>query len=505
MLENKAASTALSTTTTASDGSSQAAVQRPRHQFTRSLSELSSPVLLHRNHDKRHRHDSQEHSGEALSASTPYSPLPRKTPTATASGLPRNSRASLELGRPDGSIPPAVSSMESPSSSRRPSVRISREKHREEARTTTSAHQQPHHHHHHRHHGGHRHRSSGGGSSSSGTHQNIAGFAALAAAATAAAAGSPTPLQIPTLTIPRRASDSGGSIGGSGTSGTIAETARAPLPGTFVPPPDTDPVLVTAMRRLQHDQDRAAARLLQATLADLDGLSTSTGQRLDAVYGSVLSRLSILQGTVQALRSLAISARTTNIHFRAEARSLADEVEQQLAHFEGSGGGAGEGSAGSAAAATTGTTPATSGPLPSDQQRRLEQLHARVLAGRKAVEVLGGRVDVIRERVERWERADLAWQERTRTRLKVLWAIVSGVVLALVVLLVVMARSNKANRTTLTVPDDVGRLVENAYSTLAATTSKHERHLSLLHNSSDRDGAAAVSKADSLVRLFDEL
>lgn len=435
----------------------------------------------------------------------------------------------------------ASSTTASASSSRRPSVRISLEHLLEESRTTGAPQQQQqqqHHHHHRRHHSGHRHRSSGGGGggSSGGSHQNITSIAALAAAATVAAAGSPMPLQIPTTAVPQRPSDGGGggSVGGSSGSSSV-EAARAPLPGTIVPPPGTDPVLLAGLRRLQHDQDRAAARLLQATLADLNSLSASTGQRLDATYGSVLSRLGILQGTVQALRSLAITARATNSRFRVEARSLADEVEQQVARFEGSGGagdgrdvavdtaGAATDSAATATAIATATaTTALSAPLPSDQQHRLEQLHARVLAGRESIQTLGGRVEAVRERVERWERADLAWQERTRTRLKVLWAIVSGVVLALVVLLVVTARSNKAGRAAKgdgnsslsaeLLPPALGNgvveLGENtySYSDLASTTHKHELRLSF-HNSSDADGhgGAAVTEGDPLVQMFDEL
>lgn len=52
------------------------------------------------------------------------------------------------------------------------------------------------------------------------------------------------------------------------------------------------------------------------------------------------------------------------------------------------------------------------------------------------IRALEGRVSTIRERIDKWEDADRAWQERTRKRLKIFWSVtffVATVVIAFAV------------------------------------------------------------------------
>ena len=266
-------------------------------------------------------------------------------------------------------------------------------------------------------------------------------IAALAAAATAVAAASPT---TPATTLPnplaRVQTNAAGGFAGPEMDRSQDESLQqqqqqlkqerqaSTTSGTGLP---IDPAAVraaaAALERMQREQSRNAARVLQAAAGDLDDLCSSTSQRLDAAYGSVLFRLSALQDTVLALRSLASAARATNRRFTAEAEAITHEIDQQVTQLEVHG-------------HTSGNKESGVVLTPADQQQRLEQLSERVHRGRQTIQDLAERVETVRSKVQRWEQADRAWQERTRTRLKALWVVVSTAVLLLVVLLAVMLR-----------------------------------------------------------------
>lgn len=67
-----------------------------------------------------------------------------------------------------------------------------------------------------------------------------------------------------------------------------------------------------------------------------------------------------------------------------------------------------------------------------EQQKKMEGLEGRIILGRQKVQKLGARVDMVRQRVERWEVLEEEWQQRTRKRLKILWSVM--VVILIVVL-----------------------------------------------------------------------
>ncbi|KAM0280741.1 hypothetical protein ACHAQH_003911 [Verticillium albo-atrum] len=168
-------------------------------------------------------------------------------------------------------------------------------------------------------------------------------------------------------------------------------------------------------REVREEQERAEARVagLKKSLADLSGFSNTTTRRLDETYYAVLEKTSALQGTVTAMRELAILSREIRGVFETESQEMVRDVQGQvdsLGEFE-------------------------------EQEKRIGDLQGRIEAGRKKIQALSGRVDVVKERVEGWERADREWQEKTRKRLKSMW-IVMSVVFAVLVLLLVGARYN---------------------------------------------------------------
>lgn len=87
--------------------------------------------------------------------------------------------------------------------------------------------------------------------------------------------------------------------------------------------------------------------------------------------------------------------RRVNEDFKAEGSAMIDDFRGQLNTFEGF----------------------------NMQQNRIVGLQDRVKKGRAKVEVLSKRVDIVGERVEGWEKAEIEWQEKTRKRLRVLWLI----------------------------------------------------------------------------------
>lgn len=97
-----------------------------------------------------------------------------------------------------------------------------------------------------------------------------------------------------------------------------------------------------------------------------------------------------------------------NESFTNESRALVTEIESQLGVYDQS----------------------------ADQKKRIQNLQARIHAGRDKVQALSKRVDIVRERIEGWKKADKEWQERTRRRLKIIWIIISVVTFVLVILFV---------------------------------------------------------------------
>lgn len=147
---------------------------------------------------------------------------------------------------------------------------------------------------------------------------------------------------------------------------------------------------------------------LKQALADLNTFSTNMTKRLDDTYYSVLEKMSTLQNTVMAMKDLAETSRELCETFDKDSRDLESDITGQLTavgHFD-------------------------------DQQTRISGLQSRIHEGRAKIQSLTGRVDVVRERIESWERADRAWQERTRKRLKIIWSATSVVTILIIALAV---------------------------------------------------------------------
>lgn len=160
--------------------------------------------------------------------------------------------------------------------------------------------------------------------------------------------------------------------------------------------------------REQREKAAAATASLQKSLVELTTFSNATIARLDETFSSVLDRLSSLQSTIVTMKELATMSQEINESFTSESHTLVSEIESQLGAYDQS----------------------------TDQKKRIQDLQARIRAGRDKVQALSKRVDIVRGRIEGWEKADREWQERTRRRLKVIWIFISIVLFILLILFV---------------------------------------------------------------------
>ncbi|OIW35211.1 hypothetical protein CONLIGDRAFT_676142 [Coniochaeta ligniaria NRRL 30616] len=227
---------------------------------------------------------------------------------------------------------------------------------------------------------------------------------------------------------------------------------------------------------LQEERRKAAARAsgLKKSLVGLSAFSNATTRRLDDTYYSVLEKLGMLQHTIVALKELAETSQETSTQFERESNDMVGEITSQINSFGGFG----------------------------EQERRIQALTERIHGGRDKVKTLSERVDVVRERIEAWERADREWQERTRRRLKAIW-VVTSVLLALLLILLVAAQYIPANA-------EVARRLTNASGIVGGGVIGKDRGSgvetglrSALGTSLNR--TTQPGAVDERLRVFDEL
>ncbi|OBT66417.1 hypothetical protein VE03_04857 [Pseudogymnoascus sp. 23342-1-I1] len=145
------------------------------------------------------------------------------------------------------------------------------------------------------------------------------------------------------------------------------------------------------------------------SLHDLRILSNTTTSRLDNTYYSVLEKLSVLQASIASLKELSLIARQLNEDFDEDSQAVAKEIQEQIKAF---------------------------GDFQAPQTK-IEALQARIQTGREKVNKLGARVEVIRKRAEGWAKVEDQWQEKTRKRIKLFWALSAITLVVLVGLLIV--------------------------------------------------------------------
>lgn len=232
----------------------------------------------------------------------------------------------------------------------------------------------------------------------------------------------------------------------------------------------------------EEERQKAIAREsgLKQSVAELENFSVATTKRLDDTYYSVLEKLGTLQSTVAALKELAGLSNQMNHTFTTEAEELAADVGSQLDAF---------------------------GQF-DEQQKRVEKLQGRIHVGREKIKVLSKRVDVVRERIENWERADREWQEKTRKRLKAVW-VVTSILAFILVLLFVSAQYAPEG-----LEETTARLANGSLNTIRDMARGQNNILWAERNTENgeaerppnrTESGAAASATSDILAVFDEL
>ncbi|UKZ63007.1 uncharacterized protein TrAtP1_004235 [Trichoderma atroviride] len=216
---------------------------------------------------------------------------------------------------------------------------------------------------------------------------------------------------------------------------------------------------------------------LKQSVVDLHNFSAEVSQQVEQIHHVLLEKTSGLQVMVKALKDLAQASCDLQVGFDRATRELETDITKQIyniGHFD-------------------------------SQKSTIDALQSRINEGRQSVNELAARVDKVRKLVEGWERADRAWQEKTRKRLRITWAALS-LILCLVALLFMIFNysSQNAELDTGPAPRSVWR------NTTPELGIHHDAKQSLpTSRSSDRSEAKLAWEApladEEPLRIFDEL
>lgn len=248
---------------------------RPRHQITRSISELSSPIRLHRHHSNRagKDRDKERDTTHNQRLGDPFIPSQLEP-----------GRLSLDASRPERGMTP---SNLSPDASRRTSI----------------------------------HRASnddGGGNNS---------LAALVVSSSAALVATPAPAAPSGVSANRTTPSSNMTKQEENIRERYMAAARERSVEVLTEI-DLTRIPLTLFPFLANSG-------LKTSLSSLQSVSTATTRRLDDAYYSVLEKLGALQSTIVALKDLATLSQATNSSFETDSEELVTEVSAQLDGYQG--------------------------------------------------------------------------------------------------------------------------------------------------------------------------
>jgi hypothetical protein len=146
---------------------------------------------------------------------------------------------------------------------------------------------------------------------------------------------------------------------------------------------------------------------LRTSIAHLAALSTSITRQLDYTYYNLLEKVSSLLGTIHSFRELLSVTNTFSREFTTQSNTLLIETENSINDFKNF----------------------------SLQSSRISELEKRLKRGRERAEELATRLDVVRERVEAWEKREGDWERRANRRLRILWGSFATALILIAVLL----------------------------------------------------------------------
>ncbi|OAX77036.1 hypothetical protein ACJ72_08670, partial [Emergomyces africanus] len=155
--------------------------------------------------------------------------------------------------------------------------------------------------------------------------------------------------------------------------------------------------------RIRRMKDEESNR---TSLNTLSTLSATITRRLDTTYYSLLEKIANLHTAIYSFHTLSTTAATLHSDFAHETDNLARDTTTQIDEFHSS----------------------------FDAQiQRIESFEARMRAGAEKAAALNRRMEIVRQKIEAWDRREGEWQRRVTTRLRIFWAVVGTAVVVLVV------------------------------------------------------------------------
>lgn len=130
-------------------------------------------------------------------------------------------------------------------------------------------------------------------------------------------------------------------------------------------------------------------RELRRSLNDMSGLVVETTRRLDQAFDSIKEKILSLRGTMSSLQEVSSDSKDLRASFNKDVTNVKVEVQAQINAFAAF----------------------------ENQQHAIDDLEARIKAGKKRTETLSTRLEIARRRVEQWEAREKEWQAKTSSEL----------------------------------------------------------------------------------------
>ncbi|KAF1837520.1 hypothetical protein BDW02DRAFT_566006 [Decorospora gaudefroyi] len=167
---------------------------------------------------------------------------------------------------------------------------------------------------------------------------------------------------------------------------------------------------------LEAKRVEARSRDLRAALQSLSDQSLKTSRRLDDTYYSILEKVSVLRQTIGTLQELSGLTKELHDNFEHDTTELVDDVTGQVEAFDGF----------------------------KAQQKQVNDLEARIQAGKEKADSLASRLTRAQERVDARAKSEAQWHAKNTHRVRMFWGTV-GFIAALVFALVLFHPSQPAD------------------------------------------------------------
>lgn len=154
--------------------------------------------------------------------------------------------------------------------------------------------------------------------------------------------------------------------------------------------------------------DRLVYRFLRSALSLIGTLATDITRRLDYTYYNLLEKIAALTSTIASFQELFESTSALFDDFEKETTSLGQDIRKQIVEFKEF----------------------------RPQVQKIEALEQRMKAGRTRADALNERLEVVRNKIDCWEKREVECQRRINRSLRVFWVVVTTACVAVLMALI---------------------------------------------------------------------